>query len=139
MPWLEHVLVSRMDMPKAKDEWIGIYEDHIQTVQEAFSKERLLVFNVKQGWAPLMDFLLDDDDDKASSSLAATAFPNVNDLGALQTIAQLMDLLAVTAPLWILLITGMVVWAVWFGVQLAFQSSLVVHGGRRKHQKTKAE
>ncbi|MBL4583206.1 MAG: hypothetical protein JKX83_01185 [Pseudomonadales bacterium] len=36
---------------------ISVYEKHIETVKNTISEDRLLVFNVADGWLPLCDFL----------------------------------------------------------------------------------
>ena len=36
---------------------IGVYDAHNAAVQAAFGAERLLTFNVAEGWGPLCDFL----------------------------------------------------------------------------------
>ena len=36
---------------------VRIYNDHIQNVRRIVPKEDLLIFNVKDGWGPLCDFL----------------------------------------------------------------------------------
>jgi len=40
-----------------KEHTLRIYHRHIETVKKTIPKERLLVFNVKEGWQPLCDFL----------------------------------------------------------------------------------
>lgn len=40
-----------------RDYVIGVYERHNRAVQAALSAERLLVYDVAQGWAPLCEFL----------------------------------------------------------------------------------
>jgi hypothetical protein len=40
-----------------RDHVIGVYERHNQAVREAISPDRLLVFEAKDGWAPLCEFL----------------------------------------------------------------------------------
>lgn len=40
-----------------KDRLIAVYERHNETVQRLIPPERLLVYNVAEGWGPLCDFL----------------------------------------------------------------------------------
>ena len=40
-----------------KDYVLGVFRSHIETVQQSVSAPRLLVYDVKQGWAPLCEFL----------------------------------------------------------------------------------
>lgn len=49
---------------------IAIYEAHNRKVQEVIAPERLLVYHVAEGWAPLCDFL--------GYPVPDTPFPNVN-------------------------------------------------------------
>jgi hypothetical protein len=36
---------------------LAVYRDHITTIQDAFGPDRLLTYNVAEGWAPLCAFL----------------------------------------------------------------------------------
>ncbi len=49
----------------------AVYRAHHATVREAIAAERLLVFDVREGWEPLCAFL--------EVPVPATPFPNVND------------------------------------------------------------
>jgi hypothetical protein len=60
-----------------EDEIIAAYHRHIAAVQEGLPAERLLVFDVRQGWEPLCDFL-------AVEPPAGESFPHLNDSAALQ-------------------------------------------------------
>ena len=40
-----------------KEASIKFYNDWVADVKESVSKEKLLIFNVKEGWKPLCDFL----------------------------------------------------------------------------------
>ena len=42
---------------RGKDESIRFYNDWVQHVKDTVPKERLLVFEVKEGWEPLCKFL----------------------------------------------------------------------------------
>ncbi len=53
------------------DHLIGCYERHNQRVIDAVPADRLLVFDVREGWEPLCEFLACDVPDEP--------FPNVND------------------------------------------------------------
>jgi hypothetical protein len=54
-----------------RDELIGAYEAHNQSVRDGVPADRLLEFDVAQGWEPLCGFLGRD--------VPAEPFPNVND------------------------------------------------------------
>ncbi len=57
------------------------YVDHIQDVRETVPAERLLVFDVKQGWEPLCAFL-------GVPPLVGVPFPHVNDAATFQRHAR---------------------------------------------------
>ncbi len=50
---------------------MAVYESHLQSVQNAVPADKLLVFNVKDGWAPLCEFL--------DVPVPDTPFPNINE------------------------------------------------------------
>ncbi len=50
----DRVFDGRMD---DKDHVIGVYERHNETVQKEVPADRLLVFQAKEGWTPLCEFL----------------------------------------------------------------------------------
>lgn len=54
-----------------RDEAIRIFNRHIAEVKSYVPSDRLLVFNVKEGWRPLCDFL--------ERPAPRTAFPHIND------------------------------------------------------------
>jgi len=78
------------------------YVAYISTVQDAIPAEQLLTFNVKQGWAPLCEFLGTDVPD--------VPFPHVHTRAKLQGEMYFLTLLtwtwrlAVTAPLYVALL-----------------------------------
>ncbi|MDF1642658.1 MAG: hypothetical protein P1U80_00565 [Pseudomonadales bacterium] len=53
-----------------KDYAISVYEKHIQTVQKAIPADRLLTFDVAEGWSPLCEFL--------NVAVPESDFPRVN-------------------------------------------------------------
>ena len=54
-----------------KDHALRVYNDHIDAVKQRIPAERLLLFDVKEGWGPLAEFL--------GKPVPATPFPNTND------------------------------------------------------------
>ncbi len=65
-----------------RDAAIALYHRYIAEVTASVPPERLLVFSVDQGWAPLCEFL--------NVPVPTTPFPNVNDRTAVkQTLRQL--------------------------------------------------
>jgi hypothetical protein len=59
-----------------RDFVISVFEEHNQAVRREVPADRLLEFEVKQGWAPLCDFL--------GVPVPATDFPRLNDTAAFQ-------------------------------------------------------
>ena len=57
---------------------IAYYQEHIDTVRREVAPERLLVFTVTEGWAPLCNFL--------GVPIPSTPFPNINDRAAFEQI-----------------------------------------------------
>ena len=57
--------------------------------------KRVLIFNVREGWAPLLKHLEVDD-----PKLASEDFPRVNDVQSLKTVRRVMDFIALFLPLW---------------------------------------
>lgn len=59
-----------------RDHAIAVYERHISDVQAALPPERLLTFEVAQGWAPLCDFL--------DVPVPSRPFPRLNDAATIR-------------------------------------------------------
>jgi hypothetical protein len=59
---------------------VAFYNRHIEEVKAAVPAEKLLVFTVNQGWAPLCGFL--------GVTIPNTPFPNVNDRADFQKIKR---------------------------------------------------
>ena len=64
-----------------KDATIAIFEEHIETVKRTVPAERLLVFDVREGWAPLCDFL-------GISEIPEEPFPHINESAKLKQVVQ---------------------------------------------------
>ena len=54
-----------------KEASVEFYNDWVAEVKETVPKEKLLIFNVKEGWKPLCDFL--------DVPIPDQPFPNIND------------------------------------------------------------
>merc|ERR1712194_228088 len=104
VPWFEIPLsCPSFDKPDGKALWIKLYEDFRRKLESHLSKERLLIFDVRSGWAPLLTFLGIEDPE-----LAASPFPNVNDRSSLQTVRRVLDILGAGLPAWVSLLCVMV-------------------------------
>ena len=64
-----------------RDHAIGVYQAHIAQVKDTVPAERLLVFQVSQGWQPLARFL--------GVPVPDAPFPRLNDAAALRRLAGL--------------------------------------------------
>mmetsp|Transcript_5358 Transcript_5358/g.9101 ORF Transcript_5358/g.9101 Transcript_5358/m.9101 type:complete len:267 (-) Transcript_5358:43-843(-) len=62
------------------------YDAHNKTVRKVVPKEKLLVFNVKEGWAPLCKFL--------GKELPEEPFPNVNESKELRRATTIMKVVS---------------------------------------------
>jgi hypothetical protein len=63
-----------------RDHVISVYERHNNEVKARIPAERLLTFDVREGWEPLCSFL--------NVPVPATAFPRVNDSDAFRSNAE---------------------------------------------------
>lgn len=119
LPWFEILHHSAIvDDPGQKDRWIALHKDFQKRCQDTLPPDRLLIFNVKQGWAPLLQFLGIED-----AQLLQKDFPNVNDRKSLQTVRWVMDVVAAGLPLWIALQTFLVYRVSRFGISLLMKST----------------
>jgi sulfotransferase family protein len=62
---------------------IAAYHRHVAAVRESLPEDRLLVFDVRQGWGPLCDFL-------GVEPPAGEPFPHLNDAASLQRVFEQM-------------------------------------------------
>lgn len=119
LPWFEILhSPSIIEGPGQKERWITFHKESLKRCQDTLPSDRLLVFNVRQGWAPLLQFLGIDDE-----KLSQEEFPNVNDRKSLQTVRWVMDVVAAGLPLWIALQTYLVYRISRFGISLLTATS----------------
>ena len=99
LPWFE-VLINHphLDNDEGKQEWIELHQKFKAKCEASLPRDRLLIFNVKQGWKPLVPFLGLD------KSYYQKDFPNVNDRNSVLIIRKVMDVLAIGLPVWILVL-----------------------------------
>jgi len=71
------------------------YNNHNDAVKNHVPKDRLLVFNVKEGWEPLCEFLGQD--------VPSIDFPNVNESAELRRVTKIMKIVTYG---WIPLVAG---------------------------------
>ncbi|MGR6924408.1 sulfotransferase [[Actinomadura] parvosata] len=67
-----------------EDVAVEAFRHHVPSVKESVSPERLLIFDVREGWAPLCRFL--------DTEIPDEPFPRLNDAGSMQR--MLHDLVA---------------------------------------------
>lgn len=63
-----------------KDHVVDVYERHQRTLVDTVPKDRLLVYDVREGWQPLCDFL--------GVPVPKTPFPSTNDRGDFHKITR---------------------------------------------------
>jgi hypothetical protein len=98
LPWFEEIHTHPIDSPEKQQAWIELHKKFQRELKANLPKNRLLVYNCKQGWAPLIRFL-----DIKDEALAKEDFPNINDRNTLKLVRKSMDLIAFAAPVWILI------------------------------------
>ena len=81
-----------------KDHAIGVFDRHNEEVQRRVPEGRLLVYEVKQGWGPLCEFLGVEVPDKP--------FPRLNDAGEVQRLILMVRALSVAVPAAVALVAG---------------------------------
>ena len=77
---------------------IEVFNRHNEEVQRRVPKERLLVYEVKQGWGPLCEFLGVEEPDKP--------FPHLNDAAEVQRLILAVRVFSVGIPTALALIVG---------------------------------
>lgn len=88
---------------------IAIYEQHIEEVKRNVPADKLLVYNVKEGWEPLCTFL-------GVPIPANTSFPYVNDNEMVQRQMKTARMMYTAIPIAILLIVGALIWLAWWTI-----------------------
>jgi len=110
LPWFEicHSFPS-FDAHDSKHNWILLYEHTRQQLEESLPASRFIAFDVRQGWAPLLDFLQIHD-----TNLADKPLPHVNDIESLRMVRRVMDIVAISLPLWIVLSVTLSSFLLWY-------------------------
>eukprot|EP00928_Gymnodinium_smaydae_P066324 TRINITY_DN49356_c0_g1_i1.p1 TRINITY_DN49356_c0_g1~~TRINITY_DN49356_c0_g1_i1.p1 ORF type:complete len:346 (+),score=53.09 TRINITY_DN49356_c0_g1_i1:41-1039(+) len=100
LPWFEVAeRFPAFESDDAKLQWKKLHQRLQLDLQSQLSTDRFMTFDVRSGWAPLLEFLGVDD-----PSLASEPFPRVNDRSSLQVVRTVMDVVAIFLPLWITLV-----------------------------------
>ena len=81
-----------------KDHAIGVFDRHNEEVQRRVPKERLLVYEVKEGWGPLCEFLGVEEPDKP--------FPHLNDAAEMRRRVLSMRAFSLAVPAALALVVG---------------------------------
>ncbi|MGI9048168.1 MAG: sulfotransferase family protein [Rubrobacteraceae bacterium] len=79
---------------------IEVFERHNEAVKRRVPEDKLLVYEVKEGWEPLCEFL--------GAEVPDTPFPHLNDTDAFQARIRRISALAVAVPVAILGLVGLV-------------------------------
>jgi hypothetical protein len=98
LPWFDEIHTHPIDSPERERACIDMHKKFQKELKANLPRDRLLVYNVKQGWAPLIPFLGIEDE-----AMAKEDFPNINDRNTLKLVRRAMDLIAFAAPVWILM------------------------------------
>jgi hypothetical protein len=98
LPWFEEIHTHAIDSPEKQQAWIDLHKKFQLELKAKLPRDRLLVYNVKQGWTPLITFLNIQDE-----ALVKEDFPNINDRNTLKLIRKSMDLVAFAFPVWLLI------------------------------------
>lgn len=80
---------------------IEVFERHVREVKKRVPSERLLVFDVKEGWEPLCDFLGAETPDEP--------FPRLNDERTFRRVILAGHVAAIAAPISLVLIASFIV------------------------------
>ena len=95
LPWFERVrTLPSLDPEGSKERWVAFFQKTRTELVKAHGK-RVLIFDVREGWAPLLKHLEVDD-----PKLASEDFPRVKDVQSLETVRKVMDFIALFLPLW---------------------------------------
>jgi hypothetical protein len=81
-----------------KDHAIGVFNRHNEEVQRRVPKEQLLVYEVKEGWGPLCEFLGVEEPDKP--------FPHLNDAAEMRRRVLSMRAFSLAVPAALALVVG---------------------------------
>ena len=81
-----------------KDHAIGVFDRHNEEVQRRVPEEQLLVYEVKEGWGPLCEFLGVEVPDKP--------FPHLNDAAEMRRMILVLRTLSVAVPASLALVVG---------------------------------
>lgn len=57
LPWYQYQTKISSFEPDRRQGWLDLYNNSRSEIESSIDPERLIVFNVKQGWEPLIDFL----------------------------------------------------------------------------------
>lgn len=98
-PWYEKLRsIDDNHTNLRKDQYIPMYINHVKEVKQSIPDDNLLLYNVKEGWEPWVEFFKISD-----SSLASEDFPFVNDRATLDVLSQILDYVGLLCPVWVLL------------------------------------
>ena len=137
LPWYEQIQPQSPEVvSNYSRELVDMHQRFQKELEARLSPDRLLIFNVKQGWGPLKQFLLGDAD--VEEEQHQEPFPHVNDRKSLQRLRRAMDIIAITAPVWILLILYLPMKFI-YGVSRLIRTALYSYANNRRHVKRKFE
>lgn len=101
LPWFEIVTYLPGFSPEKRQDWIALHRRFRTQLEETLPSTRLLIFEVREGWPPLLDFL--EVNPQLASSLARSSFPHTNQIAHMRMARAVLDMIAITLPLWLVL------------------------------------
>ncbi|CAK9081492.1 unnamed protein product [Durusdinium trenchii] len=98
LPWFEIVTSLPAFAAEKREDWVSLHRQVRLRLEQNVSSKRFLVFEVQSGWQPLLEFLAVHD-----AVLAISSFPHANQIAGLRAARTMLDMIAVTLPLWLIL------------------------------------
>lgn len=105
LPWYEYCHIVPITQSKYDNFYFQLYKDFRKLIEDTIEPDRLLIFNVKEGWEPLINFL---ELSESHSYLMNEPFPFVNDQQTVKIVVLIMDIIAIGLPLWISIILALI-------------------------------
>jgi len=104
LPWFEKChFMPAFDLDVSRERWIAFHNLVRKELEDYLPPSRFLAFDVRQGWAPLLSFL-QVENQYPELLIADKPFPNINDMESLKMVRNVMDIIAIGLPFWLLLL-----------------------------------
>lgn len=110
----------------SRERWIAFHNRIRKELEESLPASRFLAFDVRQGWAPLLTFLQLENQYPELIGADAEPFPNVNDIESLKMVRNVMDIIAIGLPLWLLLLGWLCVTILYYIASIIKRCCIIV-------------